>query len=414
MSDQHLSHETWLSRLKDHLTEQRYAARTSQNCVLVAHRFLLFLEKHHVEVGVARPDDVERYLEQVQRKYRRRHGHPFDYRGWRPVQTSCIHMLLRLIQGQWPPPPTSPAAILSTHICREYGEWMSDQCGLAPVTVSDRCAEARRFLDWCGGRVTGETAVTLTLKDIEAYVNDRVTSLGRRTLTGFASNIRSFLRWLDLSGRTGNDLSSAVIAPPLRAFASIPSAFRTQEVEKILAVTRQDGTSKGIRDYAILMLLSTYGRRAGETTALRLEDIDWRKDTIRIRHSKTHATSYLPLRPEVGEAILKYLRKARPKTAFREVFIRQHAPFCPFKSGSSLFGLVQGRLNSAGVKPAGKHGPHAFRHARAVSMLRATVAVKQIGDLLGHRATDSTLAYLKLATEDLRAVALEIPAEVRI
>ena len=46
-------------------------------------------------------------------------------------------------------------------------------------------------------------------------------------------------------------------------------------------------------------------------------------------------------------------------------------------------------------------------------MLRATVPVKEIGDLLGHRAADSTLVYLKLATEDLRAVALEIPTGVK-
>jgi site-specific recombinase XerD len=61
------------------------------------------------------------------------------------------------------------------------------------------------------------------------------------------------------------------------------------------------------------------------------------------------------------------------------------------------------------VHPTGKRGPHAFRHARAVSLLRADVSVKTIGDLLGHRSAESTGAYLKLATEHLRAVALEVP-----
>jgi integrase len=168
-----------------------------------------------------------------------------------------------------------------------------------------------------------------------------------------------------------------------------------------------------MRDYAILMLLARYGIRAGEVVALRLEDIDWRKEVIRIRHSKTNHLSYLPLLSEVGEAILKYLQKARPKVTFREIFIRCHAPYRPFKDGSSLYGLVQYWLAAAGVVPTGKRGPHAFRHARAVSMLRATVPVKEIGDLLGHRASDSTLVYLKLATEDLRSVAWEIPTAVK-
>jgi site-specific recombinase XerD len=66
-------------------------------------------------------------------------------------------------------------------------------------------------------------------------------------------------------------------------------------------------------------------------------------------------------------------------------------------------------LEGAGVKPRGKCGPHVFRHARAVTLLRASVSRKVIGDLLGHRSEEATLPYLKLATEDLRAIALEIP-----
>jgi integrase/recombinase XerD len=165
----------------------------------------------------------------------------------------------------------------------------------------------------------------------------------------------------------------------------------------------------GYRDYAMLMLLSTYGLRDGEITRLRLEDIDWRAETLHIRHSKTGASSKLPLMAEVGEALLNYLRRGRPKTDAREIFIRMRAPY---RRLSSLYSEVRRRLEAAGVKPPGKCGPHTFRHARAVSLLRASVSRKVIGDLLGHRSEEATLPYLKLATEDLRAIALDIP-EVR-
>ena len=66
-------------------------------------------------------------------------------------------------------------------------------------------------------------------------------------------------------------------------------------------------------------------------------------------------------------------------------------------------------IAAAGVTPVGKRGPHIFRHARAVELLRASVPQKIIGDVLGHRSTESTNTYLKLATEDLRAVALDVP-----
>jgi integrase/recombinase XerD len=119
------------------------------------------------------------------------------------------------------------------------------------------------------------------------------------------------------------------------------------------------------------------------------------------------------LAPEVGEAMLQYLQKSRPKTSLREIFIRCCAPHRPFKNGSGLYSLVRRRIDAAGVITTGKRGPHAFRHARAVSLLRARVPVKEIGDLLGHRSANSTLIYLKLATEDLRSVAMEIPTEVK-
>ena len=90
----------------------------------------------------------------------------------------------------------------------------------------------------------------------------------------------------------------------------------------------------------------------------------------------------------------------------REIFIRTRAPY---RRLFSLYSEVRGRLEAAGVRPRGKCGPHAFRHARAVTLLRASVSRKVIGDLLGHRSEESTLPYLKLATEDLRAIALEIP-----
>ena len=74
-----------------------------------------------------------------------------------------------------------------------------------------------------------------------------------------------------------------------------------------------------------------------------------------------------------------------------------------------LYGITRDRFAAANVKPSGKRGPHVFRHARAVELLRASVPQKIIGDVLGHRSTKSTNAYLKLATEDLRAVALDVP-----
>jgi site-specific recombinase XerD len=290
---------------------------------------------------------------------------------------------------------------------------MTDVRGLAQTTVLCGCNEACRFLGWLGERATREKLFDLTLIDVDSYIKDRATSLCRISLKGVVEKMRSFLRWLHMTRQTARDLSSTVIAPSIYAHESIPCAIRAEDAKKVLAAAQGDITPKGLRDYAILQLLSTYGVRAGEISALRLEDVDWRKEILRIRHSKTGATSYLPLLSEVGEAVLRYLENSRPKTHFREIFIRCKAPYRPFTRSAAVHGLVSCRIVAAGVSTTGKHGPHIFRHARAVSLLRAMVPMKQIGDLLGHRSADSTVDYLKLATEDLRAVAMEIPTGVK-
>lgn len=412
MSDPLSSHEEWLSALKGHLLEERYHAGNARQCMAAARNFLAFLHKEHTTIADAQPETVERYVQWVLRKYRRQHGHAPAYEGWRCSRTSGVHILLRMVRGQWPPAPVpgTPFELYKRTLCEEFATSMIDLRGLAPETVAERCDEALRFLNWLGeGKVLG----VVTVADVDIYMKNRTSFLRRASIKGVASRLRTFLRWAHGTGKTARDLSTAVIAPVLYAFESIPSALRPQDVDKILTIVRRDRTARGLRDYAILMLLANYGIRAGEVTRLRLDDVDWRKEVIRIRHTKTSVTSYLPLLPEVGEAILRYLQESRPKVSFREIFIRTRAPYRPFESGSSLYTPIRRRIDAAGVPEEGKRGPHAFRHARAVSMIRASVSLKEIGDVLGHRASDSTLVYLKLATDDLRAIALEIPAEVK-
>lgn len=398
--------------MEEHLKQERYEHQGAERCMAVANRFLECLRKRPVAVEATKPADVAFYLRNELRLFRqRRRRTPRSMVGWRTSHTRGIHMLLRLVQGQWPPAPvpSTPREVFHQQLCAEYDSWMLDVRGLAAETRSERCAEARRLLSWLGEGGSQQNLLNLTVTDLDGYTRLRAGSQRRTSLKGYATRLRSFLRHLHVTGRIPRDLSTAVIGPTLYAFESIPSSLRPEDIKAVLEKTRQDNSRHGLRDYAILMLLSSYGLRAGEVTTLRLEDVDWRREVLRVRQSKTGAYSELPLLPAVGCALVDYLQKGRPETRVREVFIRERAPYRGFRNGSSLYTPIRRRLESAGVNPPGKRGPHAFRHARAVSMLRAGAPLKEIGDVLGHRHTASTATYLKLATEDLRAVGLELP-----
>lgn len=413
--------ESWVSQLEEHLNRERYSREAIQQSRTVAREFLSYLNKRQIAVEAVKPREITGYLRCALQQYRGRHQHdpkslnaPNSFQWWKYSHTTSIYRLLRLVHGHWPPPPLpcTPTDIFQQEVYEQYERWMDDVRGLSLATRSDRSSEARRFLCWLGERGSRQGLSNIAASDIDAYMMQRAKSLRRTTLKTRAIGLRSFLHYLHNTGQLPLKPSTAIIIPRLYAFESIPSALRPEEIKVLLGVMRQDRSPKGLRDFAIVTLLADYGLRAGEITALRLENVSWRSEKLQIRHSKTSECSELPLLPRVGNAILDYVRKGRPQTAAREIFIRTCAPYRGFKGGSSLHRLISLRLDTAGIRPQGRHGPHAFRHARAVSMLHAGVPIKRIGDVLGHRSAHATDAYLKLASEDLRAVALEIPAEV--
>ena len=137
-----------------------------------------------------------------------------------------------------------------------------------------------------------------------------------------------------------------------RSLSRIPSILRPNEIKQILQVTRRDRSAHGRRDYAILTLLATYGLRAGEIVHLQLRDIDWRAETILIRHSKIRGTTLLPLVPAAGDALLSYLRSGRPTTTAREVFIRMSAPLQGFSRGKRPHVLLRRRIAAFSSGPS--------------------------------------------------------------
>lgn len=415
MSIQSSSSASRIDQLEVHLRTNRYAPLIQRRYLCFAQRFVDYLERKSLSIEAVHVPELEEFLRWELRSWRSRRGRaPRNVVEWRRRYKSAIHMLLRLVHGHWPVVAAPATALEAFHrdLVQGYDAWMQELRGLASVTRSGRATQALEFLTTLGLRGDQESLTQLSVRDIDAYVQQRCRDLRRRTIESYTVRLRSFLRYLHSSERTALDLSCTVMGPRIYEDEPIPSALRPEEVQAVLEVTRQDFSPIGRRDYAVLMLLATYGLRAGEIIALLLADIDWKKEILRVRHTKTGADSELPLLREPGEAVLSYLEKARPKSHHRELFLHLHAPYQAYESGSTLNRLISARLTAAGITPRGRKGPHAFRHARAVSLLRAAVPLKIIGDVLGHKSARSTAVYLKLATEDLRAVGLNIPKEV--
>lgn len=184
-------------------------------------------------------------------------------------------------------------------------------------------------------------------------------------------------------------------------------------------------TPMGLRDYAMFLLIATYGLRACEVVALTLDDVEWRMARLHIPQRKTRSALWLPLTDEVGTALLDYLRRGRAALAvrrkrlpfqgnaqhsYRELFLRHRTPMGVLKP-TAVTEAFQGWSKRSGLAIPFQ-GVHCLRHSYAVYLLRSGLSLKTIGDILGHNNLESTCVYLRLAVDDLREVALDLPANI--
>jgi integrase/recombinase XerD len=262
MSSERSSNDSRLVQLKIHLKQQGYSPQASRRRIAVAQRFLAYLGQRHTAVETVELSHVNLYLQrelQLFHKYHRRAPRS-SAEDWRRSHTAGIDMLLRLVRGQWPPSLvlSTPREIFHHDLCEQYDKWMSDLRRLAAETRTSRCAEAQRFLAWLQDRATQQGLRGVATVDIDAYMMFRARSQRRSSVRFLATNLRSFLRHLSASGWTTADLSTAVIGPTLYAFESIPSSLQPEDMKAVLGTTRKDHSKRGLRDYAILVLLTTY------------------------------------------------------------------------------------------------------------------------------------------------------------
>ena len=244
---------------------------------------------------------------------------------------------------------------------------------------------------------------------LSAFVTKCSEGWGTSMLSSVCAVLRVFLRYLFREKLVPQDFSQCIEGPRQYRLSSIPRSISWTEVERMLAaVDRRSAVGK--RDYAILLLLVTYGLRGREVAALTLDDIDWERERLKVPERKAgHSTAY-PLSPIVGQAIVDYLKHGRPQKADRHIFYRVMAPWDPMTDGG-VSTRASYYLHKAGV-PVPRPGSHTLRHACVQRLIDAHFPLKTIGDYVGHASPESTAIYAKVSVENLREVALGDGEEV--
>lgn len=283
------AHASLIEMLRNHMNAEEYSPSVQRCYPTLARHFLDYCDGAAVAVEAVREAQITKFLQMQYQLFTKRHGQSPPFQKWSRRHTGAVRMLLRLVHGRWPvaAPPANALEEFHRDVVQDYETWLRDLRGLHSETRTKRTTQAMRFLVSLGTLAAPENLARLSVCDIDAYVKQCCLGLRRSSIEDRTVCLRDFLRHLYRSGQTTFDLGDTVIGPRIYDHEAIPSALRAEEVRRVLELTREDISPVGLRDYAILMLLATYGLRAAEIIQLRLDDIDWRRDVLGVRHSKT-------------------------------------------------------------------------------------------------------------------------------
>lgn len=300
------------------------------------------------------------------------------------------------------PPQSAPMACTPVELLLEaYRDYLACERGLAAGTVCRYLAVARMFLSE-RDQADGLDLQHLNAADVTSFVVRQCRGRRPASATTLVTGLRALLRFLLLDGYTDRQLAQAVPTATVWAGGSLPRALSAEAIAAMRA-SCDEHTVVGLRDLAILTVLQRLGLRAGEVAGLELDHVDWRHGEI-VVHGKGNRQERLPLPPDVGDAVVAYLRR-RPRVECRALFLKARAPI------GGLTREVVNKLVRAACLRAGLPavGPHRLRHSAATATLAAGASLAEVGQLLRQRSAKVTAIYAKVDRSALRTLAQPWP-----
>ena len=379
------------------LQDQGYAASSLKQSTRLVKDFVAWLDPRGIEARNLSSIHVADYLDNRWLQTRRRRGDAFT-----------LHRFAQLIapEAYQAHAEQSPAMTPAVRVCQEFEQYLFRERGLATASIRLYGDVVGRFLQNAFGDAEARLD-QLTAADVIHFVQADASRLHHpKRAQVMTTALRSFLRYGRYCGDIVTDLPACVPTVANWSMAGIPKTISPAQVQNLLAKCNQQSAA-GIRDYAMLVLISRLGLRASEVVDLTLDDLDWTDGAIRIR-GPAQRVDRLPLPSDVGIALANYLRHARPACATRNVFIRSHAPWCALRGPSTISCMVRRALRRAGIDSPTK-GAHLLRHSLATQMLGEGASLGEIAEILRHRNPQTTMIYAKVDLVSLHTLALPWP-----
>jgi len=223
------------------------------------------------------------------------------------------------------------------------------------------------------------------------------------------STLRGFMKYLYEQKHLSIDYSFRIPRHKKIDQPKIPSTYTKKDITQLISSVERS-SAMGKRNYAIILLAARLGLRASDICRLKFENLCWNTSTIEIEQYKTGRALMLPMLPDIGNAIIDYLKYGRPNSKEPYVLLTERPPYGRFTTSNVVTHVVQRAFKKAGIDINGRRfGPHSLRHSLGFRMLEESTVLPVISEVLGHESTNSTKYYLRIDLKSMRRCMLDVP-----
>ena len=212
------------------------------------------------------------------------------------------------------------------------------------------------------------------------------------------SAMRSFYKYLRRVGRVSINPMEKVVAPKKKR--PLPYYVRESEMDKLLELTAEDRSFRGIRDRLVLMMFYETGIRRAELLGMTDASVDLVTKQIKVT-GKRNKQRIIPFGEEL-ESEIKAYQIAREETlgqrTFPALFVTEKGTAMNEKQVSKIV-----KENLSKVTTIKKRSPHVLRHSFATAMLNNKADLTSIQKLLGHESVSTTEIYTHVSFEELKS-----------
>jgi site-specific recombinase XerD len=391
----------WIERFELDLASRRYSRLTISGYTSAARHFSAWMNSTSMPIPMIDANLLRGFADH--------HCECSGGRRWSRISTKYFRRAKRFYTflqdiGVAPAPASSPSS--DAHpLLDDYQRWLRIHRGLSERTVARHRRLLTRLLPALGAATHDYDAALI--RGVVREWRERTGPADLRTIT---SALRSYLRFLAATGLCPPNLDHAISPVVQWRLSSLPRYLSANDVERVVASCDQLSNGR-LRDRAILLLLARLGLRAGDVAALKIQDLDWAAGMLHVS-GKARRQVRLPLPQDVGDAVLAYIERERPRVGEESVFLTMIAPYKPFSISSYVSTIVAHALKRAGITDAPSTGAGLLRHSAATAMLRSGATLEAVGAVLRHRSLDMTAHYAKVDIAMLARVVQPWPGDL--